>query len=215
MTITDVTEHLLAATCGPLPGHDDFLKLAGYKRTDIEAARSKDPAPKESAVLALFYAKDGEPYTLLMLRPKYDGVHSGQVAFPGGRKEEGDSDLQAAALREFREETGASTSGIRIVGSITPVYIPPSRSLVTPFIGVADSLGAVDPDPREVAQLIEAPLRLLLRDDIFGHREQHLPLVDRVVNVPYFDVMGHVVWGATAMMLAELRELLRPLADPA
>ncbi len=192
---------------GPLPGHDAFLELSGYKRPDLEAARRADPPPRESAVLVLIYPKEGLAHTVLMLRPAYDGVHSGQVSFPGGRMEPGDWDLRATALREFAEETGARADA-ELLGALTPVYIPPSRSLVTPYVAVVDSLGAFDPDPREVAELIEAPLSLLLSDGILKRRQQHIAILGRTVEVPYFDVRGHVVWGATAMMIAELRELL-------
>ncbi|MBK8500394.1 MAG: CoA pyrophosphatase [Flavobacteriales bacterium] len=215
MTVDEVALHLRQAMRSPLPGHDGFLRLAGYKRGDIEAARLKDPPPRESAVLVLIYQKDDAAHTLLMVRPTYDGVHSGQVAFPGGRMEEGDASLQATALREFCEETGAAIDGIEVIGALTPLYIPPSRSMVTPYLAVTDAIGPMDPDPREVAQLIEAPLAWLLRDDILAHRQQYMPIVKREVSVPYFDVMGHVVWGATAMMIAELRELLSALTDPA
>ncbi|HRD51131.1 MAG TPA: CoA pyrophosphatase [Flavobacteriales bacterium] len=185
------------------------LELSGYKRPDLEAALRSDPPPRESAVLALIYKRAEEAHALLMLRPTYAGVHSGQVSFPGGRREPQDADLRATALREFAEETGARTAGIDLLGALTPVYIPPSRSLVTPFIGIAEETGPFAPDAREVAELIEAPLSLLLRDDILKRREQHIAVMGRSVEIPYFDVQGRVVWGATAMMLAELRELLR------
>jgi len=214
MNMEEVTRHLRAELGKPLPGHDGFLELSGYKRPDLEAARRQDPPPRESAVLALIYPKDGLPHVLLMLRPTYEGVHSGQVAFPGGRREPDDASLHATALREFTEETGASVENIEVLGVLSPVYIPPSRSLVTPYIGVTHSLGSLNPDSHEVERLIEAPLELLLRDDILDHREQYIAIMGRAVQVPCFDVMGHVVWGATAMRIAELRELLRRFRDP-
>jgi 8-oxo-dGTP pyrophosphatase MutT (NUDIX family) len=209
MTYAEAAARLSQALKSPLPGHDGFLELSGYKRPDLDAARRTDPPPRESAVLALIYAKDKQAHALLMLRPTYPGVHSGQVSFPGGRREPVDGDLQATALREFREETGADTDAITVLGELSAVYIPPSRSLVTPFVGIAERTGPFAPDRREVAALIEAPLALLLRDDILKRREQHIAIMGRSVEIPYFDVSGHVVWGATAMMLSELRELLR------
>lgn len=209
MSVDEVAELLRSRMADGLPGHDGFLELSGYKRPDLDAARRADPPPRESAVLALLYPELGVPHMLLMLRPVYDGVHSGQVAFPGGRKEEVDASLQATALREFQEETGARLEGISIIGPLSPVYIPPSRSLVTPFVGATQSLGALAPDPREVDRLIRVPLTDLLRDDILRRREQFIGIMGRSVEIPYFDVQGHVVWGATAMMIAELRELLR------
>jgi len=209
MQLQEAVQRLRASLAKPLPGHDAFLELSGYKRPDLEAALRSDPPPRESAVLALIYKRAEEAHALLMLRPTYAGVHSGQVSFPGGRREPQDADLRATALREFAEETGARTAGIDLLGALTPVYIPPSRSLVTPFIGIAEETGPFAPDAREVAELIEAPLSLLLRDDILKRREQHIAVMGRSVEIPYFDVQGRVVWGATAMMLAELRELLR------
>lgn len=204
-------EDLREALRGELPGHDAFLHLSGYKRPDLEAALRQNPAPRESAVLALLYPRQGRLHTLLMLRPEYDGVHSGQVAFPGGRREDEDRDLSHTALREFREETGAPTADFDVLGSLSRVYIPPSRSLVTPYVAAAPALPATAPDPREVAALIETPLDELLRPDVVQVRRQYIQVLGREAEIPYFDLQGQVVWGATAMMLAELRELLNRL----
>ena len=89
------------------------------------------------------------------------------------------------------------------------MYVQPSRSLVTPFLAVSERLGEFRPDPREVAALIEVPLDALLRKDVIRRRDQYIAILGRTVEIPYFDVEGKVVWGATAMMLAELRELLQ------
>lgn len=209
MTVAECESRLRRALARPLPGHDAFLELSGYRRPLAEAAQRMDPPPRESAVLALLYPKQGEAHTLLMLRPEYGGVHSGQVSFPGGRREQADADLRATALREFAEETGFDAGRAQVLGALTPVLIPPSRSLVTPFVAIAGSAGPFAPDPREVAELIEAPLALLLDDAILKRRLQHIALLGRSVEIPYFDVQGRVVWGATAMMIAELRQLLR------
>jgi len=203
-----LVERLRAQLSDPLPGHDRFLELSGYKRPDIERAMRLDPPPRESAVLALLYPKQDELHCLLMLRPQYEGVHSGQVSFPGGKREAADASIQHTALREFMEETGAETSGIDVLGALSPVYIPPSRMLVTPFVGYAERIGPWSPDPKEVARLLEVPLQFLLRNDILKRREQFIQVMGGNVEIPYFDVQGEVVWGATALMIAELRELL-------
>ena len=145
-----------------------------------------------------------------MLRPTYDGVHSGQVGFPGGHREAGDADITATALREFQEETGAETGRFEVLGTLTPVYIPPSRALVTPVVAFTDLLGPLQPDPREVAALIPVAVEHLLRDDILKRTAVHVSILKRDMEVPYWDVDGHVVWGATALMIAELRKLLAP-----
>jgi 8-oxo-dGTP pyrophosphatase MutT (NUDIX family) len=210
--VTNSDEQLLAglreALRLELPGHDAFMHLGGYKRPDLDAALKLDPQPRESAVLALIYPRAGSLHTLLMLRPEYDGVHSGQVAFPGGRREEQDATLQDTALREFTEETGATTDPFTLLGELSRVYIPPSRSLVTPFLAYTEELPPTRPDPREVAALIETPLEELLRPDVVQVRRQYIQVLGREAEIPYFDLQGQVVWGATAMMLAELRELL-------
>lgn len=124
-----------------LPGHDDFRELSGYQRPDIEMVKRQLPAPKESGVLALLYPVGDTLHTMLMLRPAYDGVHSGQVGFPGGHREPEDADIIATALREFQEETGATSGHFDVLGALTPIYIPPSRSLVTPVLAFTDFLG--------------------------------------------------------------------------
>ncbi len=191
----------------PLPGHGAFLELAGYQRPDLNEVRLRSPAPKESAVLVLLYPRSGSMHTLLMLRPTYEGVHSGQVGFPGGHRELYDVDLRATALREFSEEVGAATGNVRVIRELTPVYIPPSHAVVTPVLAFAPRLGPTSPDPREVAGLIPTAMDHLLRDDILKRTRMFVKAVGRELVVPYWDIDGHVVWGATALMIAELRAL--------
>lgn len=192
----------------PLPGHDAFLELSGYKRPDLERARQLEPPPQESAVLVLLYPKDTLPHLLLMVRPTYDGVHSAQVSFPGGKREAGDWDLRQTALREFAEETGASTADVEVLGSLTPVYIPPSRSLVTPYVAFQSHAGVWRPNPREVDRLMEVPVTEVLRPTNLRRKEQYIHMMQRNVEVPYYHLDGETVWGATAMMIAELGLLL-------
>ena len=193
----------------PLPGHGDFLELSGYQRPDLAQVRLRRPEPKESAVLLLLYPEAGSMHTLLMLRPTYQGVHSGQVGFPGGHREAYDVDLRATALREFGEEIGAATGNVRVIREMTPVYIPPSHSVVTPVLAYAPQLGPTAPDPREVAGLIPIAVAHLLRDDILKRTRMFVKAVGHELDVPYWDVDGHMVWGATALMIAELRALFR------
>ncbi len=208
MTLKEAVFRLQRSFTQDLPGHDAFLRLSGYPRPDLDAVRRMEPPARESAVMAMLYERAGQAHLLLMLRPEYDGVHSGQVAFPGGRREPEDPDLLHTALREFREETGATPAAPLHLGTLSPVYIPPSRSLVTPFVAAVHELGPLAPDPREVAALIEAPVALLLRDDILRTGDRHVHVMGRTMQVPYFAVEGQMVWGATALMIAELRALL-------
>jgi len=208
MTWAEQMDRLRRALQAPLPGHDAFLRFSGYPRPRIEDVLAQDPPPRESAVLALLYPRGDRPHTLLMRRPTYPGVHSGQVSFPGGRREPSDPDLAHTALREFMEETGAHGTPVELIGPLSPVYIPPSRSLVTPYVGIAEHLGDLAPDPHEVDHLIEAPLDLILHPEVMKRGPQYIRSLGHARDIAYFDVEGHVVWGATAMMLAELRELL-------
>lgn len=190
------------------------MELSGYQRPDLAEVLQRVPPPRESAVLVLFHPRNGEVHTLLMLRPTYDGVHSGQVAFPGGKREPQDVDLRATALREFAEETGGDSSGFAVLGELTRVFIPPSNALVTPVVAWADTLGALQPDPHEVEQLIDVPLSELLRADLMRRQRLFIKALGREAEVPYWDIQGQVVWGATAMMIMELRELLGGLGHP-
>jgi 8-oxo-dGTP pyrophosphatase MutT (NUDIX family) len=192
---------------GPLPGHDAIMVMSGYQRPDLARVMAQEPPPRRSAVLVLLHPVEKALHTLLMLRPAYDGVHSGQVGFPGGHHEPDDADDAATALREFGEETGADVEGFTILRTMTPVYIPPSRALVTPVLAYATALGPLRPDPREVASLIHTPVAHLLRDDILKRTRMHVRAAGRELDVPYWDVQGHVVWGATALMIAELRSM--------
>lgn len=194
---------LRAMLRAPLPGHARFRSLSGYDRNLPPA-----PGTRESAVLVLLYATPTGLHTLLMQRPEYDGVHSAQIGFPGGKREPEDPDAEATALREFTEETGAAHTAFETLGRLSPVYIPPSRMLVTPVVAYAPELPPLQPDPREVAALIETPMQQLLRPDILKRTRVHVRSLNAALNVPYWDVQGHVVWGATALMIAELRELL-------
>jgi 8-oxo-dGTP pyrophosphatase MutT (NUDIX family) len=208
-------DDLRSALLPPLPGHAAFALFTGYPRPSVEEALALDPPPRESAVLIAVHAADGKDRTLLMQRPVYDGVHSGQIGFPGGKREPGDADLHATALREFAEETGADVSHFMVVGELSRIHIPPSHTIVTPVVAWCESLGPLRPDPREVVRLLDIPLSELLREDILKHRPMMLGLPQREFNVAYWELMGQVVWGATAMMVAELRAVLRKAIRPA
>jgi len=204
LTATD----LRTALSAPLPGHADFATLNGYPRPSVEAALALQPPPRESAVLIVIYPRGGQDHTLLMRRPVYSGVHSGQIGFPGGKREPVDPSLHATALREFREETGAETSAFEVVGVLSRIHIPPSRTLVTPVVAWAPALGPLAPDPHEVDALLDIPLAELLRADILRRKPIAMGPDGTERMAAYWDIAGQVVWGATALMIAELRSVL-------
>jgi hypothetical protein len=133
------------------------------------------------------------------------------VSFPGGRHEVGDADFGATALREAREEIGIEPSAVHALRPLTQLYIPPSRFLVYPFLATADERPDFEPDPKEVQFIIEVDLVLLL-DDLISKTKQMTISSGLVTEVPYFDIAGHEVWGATAMILSELKELIRTVS---
>ncbi|MGA1495792.1 MAG: NUDIX hydrolase, partial [Rhodothermales bacterium] len=166
-------------------------------------------ACREAGVLALFYPDaNATPHLLLTRRPEAMSKHAGQVAFPGGRREEGES-LQETALRETEEEVRIGAENVDIVGALTPLYIPPSNFCVHPFVGLIDHTPDLGVRTEEVADMFGVPPACLV--DPALRSTTKLLMGDAERDIPYFALNGHVVWGATAMMLAELAAVLDPL----
>jgi 8-oxo-dGTP pyrophosphatase MutT (NUDIX family) len=160
---------------------------------------------KESAVLLLLYPKLGSWCTVFMKRNQYDGPHSGQISFPGGKKDISDETLLQTALRETFEETGINADHAFMAGELTPLHIPVSGFVVHPFITVLDQLPVFTPDKNEVEYLIEVKLQELV--DPSALKTKNMSIRNTEINVPYFDIQNEVIWGATAMILSEFLEL--------
>lgn len=194
----------------PLPGEAAHIKLAHKDRLqELENANLKKKNAKKAGVLALFYPKhENSTHLLLILRKTYNGVHSNQIAFPGGKVELQDADLMETALRETREEVGVAENQVTIVRSLTKVYIPPSNFEVQPFLGLYENPIPFVKQEDEVEALVEVSLVDFLNDaNIF---EQNLSTsYAKNIVVPAFELNGYAVWGATAMMLNEVKELLK------
>ena len=209
MKLHSIIDHFHQVLQEPLPGSSAHEIMAPYKRPDAIKLEGSDLKPKPSAVLVLLYQKLEVPHIVLMLRNAYEGVHSRQVSFPGGKKEVSDPNLLHTALREAEEEVGVHRNGIEVLGPLTEVYIPPSNFLVSPFLAFSETTPLFQPDPEEVAEIIEVPLLQLL--DEKRVKEKMIPVMNGKMEIkaPYFDLNGHVVWGATAIMLSELKVLLQ------
>jgi 8-oxo-dGTP pyrophosphatase MutT (NUDIX family) len=203
----DFSERLKQALQQPLPGIRAHERMMSYKRPSAEDAVKIDPEHRKGSVLVHFYPNDKEIFVSLMLRNTYNGTHSGQVSFPGGKNELNETPAEAA-LREANEELGIEPSTIEILGQLSPVYIPPSRFLVTPVLGINSLRPDFKPDPYEVAQLIEAPLSLLMNHAIESEEDIHLQQYGITIKAPCYRINGHTIWGATAMMICELKEVL-------
>jgi 8-oxo-dGTP pyrophosphatase MutT (NUDIX family) len=163
-------------------------------------------------VLILLYPhttndRASELHLALIRRPEYPGVHSGQIALPGGRRE-GQESLRATALRETMEEIGVSPETVHVIGQLSPLYTPPSNFCIFPFVASTTSRPTFHLDPYEVAELVETPLSLFFNPTVYKE-EDWIFSQDGRRRVPFFDVFGHKVWGATAMMLSEFITLLQ------
>jgi len=166
--------------------------------------------PRRGGVLVLLYPHNDALYLPLILRPTYDGVHSGQVSFPGGREEKIDTSLVATALREAYEEVGIAPEQVTIIGQLSRLYIQPSNFEVYPTVGWTTQRPAFVIDPSEVARLLEVPL-VAFQNPANRYHEQWT-LRGRQVQVPFFRIEGETVWGATAMILSELLAVIGVLS---
>jgi len=164
--------------------------------------------PRKAAIMMLFYPKNTQTHLVLIQRNTYPGVHSSQIAFPGGKVELEDETLAHTALRETHEEIGVAANQIQVVRPFTEVYIPPSNFMVYPFLGFCQNELTFNPDPEEVAGIIELPLiHFLDENNVVSQRMD--TSYSKAIDVPAFKIQEHFVWGATAMMLSELKETLK------
>lgn len=192
----------------PLSATVSHEKMMPLERKDLLAKMNlKERNPKEAAVTMLFYPKNQQTHLVLIVRNSYQGVHSAQIAFPGGKFEPEDIDFKTTALRETEEEIGVNRNQIEIVKAFSSLYIPPSNFMVYPFLGICKEEIRFVPDPSEVASIIELPLSIF-RDDSIVTFENLSTSYAKNIEVPAFKIDGHIVWGATAMMLSELRDVL-------
>lgn len=190
----------------PLPGHEAHLRMAP-RNPDRQADLSVNARDcREAGVLVLLHPDDAAPSVVLTVRRDHLPDHAGQIAFPGGQRERGES-LSGTALREAEEEINLSPASVDVLGALTPLFIPPSNFCVHPFVGHTPSPASLRPTDAEVGRILQVPLAHLL-DPATRTTETRL-LSGRDVDVPYYDVAGHTVWGATAMMLAEFLAVVR------
>lgn len=193
-----------------LPGEASQIKMSPPYRLELmERNRALMKTAKQAAVLAMFYPnRHNETHLILILRKTYKGVHSAQVGFPGGKLEEDDADLQITALRETYEEVGVPMDTVNVLKRMTPMYIPPSNFTVHPFFGVTENTPNFIKQDDEVEDLIEISLTHFLDESTVI--QTSVPTSYKVkVEVPAFKLNDHVVWGATAMMLSEVKDLLK------
>jgi 8-oxo-dGTP pyrophosphatase MutT (NUDIX family) len=201
--MSDFIQRLESSLRAPLPGQEAQYRMAHPVRRHVP------PIPAdvaEAGVLALFFPKAKEWNLALILRQNRNpnDRHGGQISFPGGRREATDRDLRDTALREAEEEVGIDSQKVQLLGELTELYIPVSNFRVEPYVGFMDHAPDFVPQESEVAQILEIPFGEFL--NVHNRRQKDFSINPQMTirDMPYFDVAGHVVWGATAMMISEL-----------
>nr|WP_294937936.1 CoA pyrophosphatase [uncultured Flavobacterium sp.] len=189
------------------------MKMAPLERVSSLSTKDYlDKNPKKAAVMMLLYPRNNKAHLALIVRNSYPGIHASQIAFPGGKVEPTDIDLKFTALRETHEEIGVSPDVIEVVRPFSELYIPPSNFLVSPFLGIVHEEITFVPSPYEVKRVLELPLKELLDDRIITKVIMSTSYAENI-SVPVFNVDKYVVWGATAMMMSELKETIRKVLD--
>lgn len=205
----EITARLSERFEAPLPGLPAQLRMASGLRARAASSFKVDRSnARVGAVLIALFFDAGKLKTVLMKRPDYDGTHAGQVSFPGGKVEEEDDDIVQTALREAEEEVNIKPDEVQVIGQLTELYIPPSNFLVHPIVGVLEKVPELVPDAHEVESIHVPDVSYLLRDDIIDETEIRLSTGYKL-KTPSFEVDGHTVWGATAMIISELKDVLR------
>jgi 8-oxo-dGTP pyrophosphatase MutT (NUDIX family) len=190
-----------------LDGFSSHLKMIPKERVIHKPYEIEQKNPKKAAVLALFYpGYHGETMLLLILRADYDGTHAAQISFPGGKFEKSDRQLETTALRETYEEVGVSMDQIRVKKQMTDIYIPPSNFIVSPYLGIVESTPEFKTN-EEVEEIIEVKLADLLDEAFVTTKNLSTSYMEKI-DVPCFELNNHTVWGATAMMLSEIKDLI-------
>ncbi len=188
---------------------DAHIKMAPLERISYLKDKSyTDMKPRNAAVLMLVYPKNSMAHLALIVRNTYPGVHSSQISFPGGKEELEDDTLEFTALRETEEEVGIAMHKVEVIRQCSEIYIPPSNFLVTPYLGFSTENLEFTPNPDEVKRVLELPIHQLLNDEIIVQTKMTTSYATNI-DVPAFQVEKYVVWGATAMMLSELKELFK------
>lgn len=194
----------------PLPGEETQLLMAPqHRKAELERYKN-DYDYRASSVLIPLYYKDGAIYTTFIKRTKDKSVHSEQISFPGGKQDPEDVSPEATAIREAEEEIGLKKENIKVLGQLTELYIPVSQFKVLPFVAALDIIPEFAPNNFEVSEIIEERIEVLMDENIKGIK-QITTSNGRIINAPFFDIQGHIVWGATAMMLSEFISIIKKI----
>ncbi len=193
----------------PLPGPEAHEPLRATPIGTLRPSFEHRIPPKPGSVLILLYPEDGQIKFPLTQRAEYAGAHSGQISLPGGKAEMGES-IEQTALREGEEEIGIHLAQVEIIGRLSEFFVIPSNFIVTPVVAFQRIKPVFTPDPIEVVRVLEGTIESLLREDAVQKKEITAARVYQLM-APHFLIDNQMVWGATAMMLNELRMILREI----
>lgn len=201
----DFVEKIKSNLQNPLPGREAQLKMAPlsrHRKMDVP-----DHA-RQASVLATFFPKNDEWHLLFIQRNMNDrDRHGGQISFPGGKVEPEDESNLQTALRETEEEVGIPRTAVNVLGGLSELYIPVSNFQVYPFVGFLEKQPEYTLQPEEVSGILEVPFSHFLKNETRQKTDLPINKVLTMKNVPYFDIHGQVLWGATAMIMSELLEI--------
>ena len=208
MDFNNFTDKIDTFKLKKLGGQKSQFKLVPKLRLDFSDEKIKKSNPKKAAVLALFYPNENNQTCFLLTeRASYKGTHSAQISFPGGKVDLSDINIENTALREANEEVGILQNSIQIIRELSPTYIPPSNFMVTPFLGILNQQPTFKIN-YEVANTIEVLLDDLLDDENINSKIMNTSYMKNI-EVPCFKLNNYVVWGATAMILSEIKDLIK------
>jgi 8-oxo-dGTP pyrophosphatase MutT (NUDIX family) len=209
MDFTDFLKYVPIIKEEKLLAEEAHLKMVPIERIlEVEKFNTASNNPRKAAVMMLIYPKNDKSHLALIVRNTYPGVHSAQIGFPGGKVEIEDESLTHTALRETHEEIGIHPDNIKVIKTFTEVFIPPSNFIVAPFLGISYSELEFMEQEEEVAGIIEFPLLDFLDDKTIVNKIMNTSYGNNI-EVPTFKINEHYVWGATAMMMSELKEVLK------
>jgi len=183
--------------------------MAAIDRANDSSLTLKNP--KDASVLILLYPKNNEPHIVLIKRTSRNknDRHAGQISLPGGAYDKTDRDFEMTAIREAHEEIGVSMEDVHILGQLTDLMIPVSNFMMHVFVGYSNITPQFVPEVAEVAAIIEVPLTHLQNPNTKKTTDLTTPMKWKLTDVPYFDIDGHVLWGATAMVLNEFLTMIK------
>jgi 8-oxo-dGTP pyrophosphatase MutT (NUDIX family) len=207
MKFSQLIAHLSKHLQLPLPGIEAQKRmLPVMEQADRFDKQAIDKA-RPGAVLIVLYPKGNSIYFPLIRRPVYSGAHSGQIALPGGKVDKEDKDFEATALREAEEEIAVNKNDIKVLGHLTELFVPVSNFNIFPFIGYINEAPELKAEPREVAEIIEADILQFFNP--VNYKQEEIKVRSQQFKAPYFDYQGHMIWGATAMILSEFYEIIK------